>query len=194
MATTSDVKITPGVGNNVATWDITEDAETKKIQRVGISDSTGAEVSFATGTAGSPAGGVSTVQGQAGMTPVAITRSAISTGGATLSGTQSTASTNATSVKASAGTLCGGHAINTTGTIYYLRFYNLATAPTPSSATGYVLTVPVPANTTGAGVLLEFGPFGANFSTGIAFCITGGPSSTDNTNAAVGVFVNLAYN
>ena len=33
-------------------------------------DSSGNEISFATGTAGSPAGGVSTVQGQAGMTPL----------------------------------------------------------------------------------------------------------------------------
>ena len=157
-------------------------------------DSSGNEISFTTGTAGTPAGGVSTVQGQhGGMTPVATNLAAAATGGSTLSGTQCTASTNATSVKASAGVLHGGQAINTTGTIYYLRFYNLATAPTPSSATGFVLTVPVPANTTGAGVLLNFGPFGGAFSTGIAFCVTGGPTSTDNSNAASGVFVNLAY-
>lgn len=42
--TTSDVKITAGAGTNIATWDITEDAETKKIQRIGLADSAGAEV------------------------------------------------------------------------------------------------------------------------------------------------------
>lgn len=46
--TTSDVKITPGSGANVATYDITEDSETKKIQRVAITDSTGAGVTTAT--------------------------------------------------------------------------------------------------------------------------------------------------
>lgn len=113
--------------------------------------------------------------------------------GCTPGGVQSASSTNATNIKASAGTFCGGHAVNTTGTIYYLRLYNLATAPTASSATGYVLTIPIPANTTGAGLLLDFGPYGAAFSTGIGFVITGGPTSTDNTNAATGVFVNYTF-
>lgn len=113
------------------------------------------------------------------------------TGGCTPGGAASAASTNATSVKASAGTLCGGIVINTTATLYYLRLYNLATAPTCSSATGFVATIPIPASTTGSGTLLQFGPFGAAFSTGIAYCLTGGGSSTDNTNAATGVY--LAY-
>lgn len=47
--TTSDVKITPGSGVNIATYDITEDTETKKIQRVALTDSTGAAVSLVSG-------------------------------------------------------------------------------------------------------------------------------------------------
>lgn len=43
MGTTSDAKVTPGTGNNIATYDITEDSETKKIQRVVLSDSLGAD-------------------------------------------------------------------------------------------------------------------------------------------------------
>jgi hypothetical protein len=32
-----------------------------------------------------------------------------------------------------------------------------------------------------------------NYATGIAFCLTGGSSSTDNTNAAVGIFGVIKY-
>jgi hypothetical protein len=48
MATTTDVKVTPGTGANVAAYAITEDAETKVIQRVVLSDNTGADINFAT--------------------------------------------------------------------------------------------------------------------------------------------------
>ncbi|HVX57431.1 MAG TPA: hypothetical protein VHA37_06895 [Candidatus Saccharimonadales bacterium] len=51
MTTTSDVKVTPGTGANVATYDVTEDAETKKLQRLVINDSDGDEVKL--GSAGS---------------------------------------------------------------------------------------------------------------------------------------------
>jgi hypothetical protein len=34
---------------------------------------------------------------------------------------------------------------------------------------------------------------GKAFTTGIGFCITGGASSTDNTNAAAGVYVSALY-
>jgi hypothetical protein len=114
------------------------------------------------------------------------------TGGCTPGGMVTTASTNATSVKASAGTFCGGHAVNTTATVANLRWYNLSTAPTCSSATGYVTTTPIPANTAGAGLLLDWGTYGAAFTTGIAWCVTGGPTSTDATNAVAGVYINYA--
>lgn len=42
--TTSDVKVTPGSGKNVATFSITEDAETKEIQRIAQCDSSGNEI------------------------------------------------------------------------------------------------------------------------------------------------------
>jgi len=105
---------------------------------------------------------------------------------------QSAASTNATNIKATPGNVYGIHAINTTATLYYLRLYNLTTAPTCSSATGFVETIPIPASATGAGVVLPF-PVGKAFATGIAYCLTGGGTSTDNTNAAVGVFVGIEY-
>jgi hypothetical protein len=34
---------------------------------------------------------------------------------------------------------------------------------------------------------------GIQFNNGIAFCVTGGASSTDNTNATTGGLVNLDY-
>jgi hypothetical protein len=104
----------------------------------------------------------------------------------------SAASTNSTNVKASAGNVYGITLINTTATLYYLRLYNTASAPTCSSATGYVTTIPVPASTSGAGVTVSL-PVGISFSTGISYCLTGGPTSTDNTNAAVGVYGMVNY-
>lgn len=105
----------------------------------------------------------------------------------------SAASTNSTSVKASAGRLMSLQLINTTATLYYLRLYNLGAGPTCSSATGFISSYPVPAATTGDGIVANFGPTGIAFGTGIAFCFTGGGSSTDNTNAATGVYIHLQY-
>ena len=105
------------------------------------------------------------------------------------------ASTNATNVKNAAGTVYGYTLTNTTTTIYYLRMYNLASAPTCSSATGYVSTIPIPPTSAagGAGGREIQKNIGQAFTTGIGFCVTGGASSTDNTNAATGVFVEILY-
>lgn len=105
---------------------------------------------------------------------------------------QSAASTNATNCKNAAGNIYGIQAINTTATIYYLRLYNLSSSPTCSSSTGFIRTLPVPASTTGAGFMANE-TVGEAFGTGIGFCITGGGSSTDNTNAATGVYVTILY-
>ena len=113
-------------------------------------------------------------------------------GGLSISATQSAASTNSTSVKGSAGMIYNITAINTTATLYYLRLYNSSSAPTCSSATGFIATYPIPASTSGGGVVVDT-THGIVFGTGIGFCITGGGSSTDNTNAATGVFVNILY-
>lgn len=54
MSTTADVKVTPGTGANVATYSISEDAETKQLQRVTLSTSAGVEVDFTTASATFP--------------------------------------------------------------------------------------------------------------------------------------------
>lgn len=104
----------------------------------------------------------------------------------------SAASTNSTSCKGSSGNFYGVFMVNTTATVYYLRLYNSSSAPTCSSATGFIETIPIPASATGAGVVIAL-PVGLGYSTGIGFCFTGGSSSTDNTNAATGVFGAVLY-
>ncbi len=104
----------------------------------------------------------------------------------------SAASTNATNCKAGAGNVYNYSLINTTATVYYLRMYNLAVAPTCTSATGFVESIPIPASTAGAGIQRDH-TNGQAFSTGIGFCLTGAGTSTDNTNAATGVYLTLLY-
>ena len=104
----------------------------------------------------------------------------------------SAASTNSTLIKGRSGQVVGIYAVNTTSTLYYLRMYNLASAPTCSSATGFVETIPLAHGTgTGAGISRPQAP--QAYSTGIGFCLTGGGSSTDNTNAAAGVYLTVLY-
>lgn len=105
---------------------------------------------------------------------------------------QSAASTNSTSCKGSAGSFYGVRAVNTTATLYFLRMYNSSGAPTCSSATGFIESIPIPASTTGAGIA-AIQPIGISYGTGIGFCFTGGGSSTDNTNAATGVYLTILY-
>lgn len=105
----------------------------------------------------------------------------------------SAASNNAQFCKASAGNLYAIHVTNTTTTNYFLRLYNLTAAPTCSSATGFVETIPALGAAANGGVNGRVNDPPQAFTTGIAFCMTGGSSSTDNTNAATGVTITLLY-
>lgn len=121
--------------------------------------------------------------------------SASTTGGATpyhLSG-GTTASTNSSSIKGSAGTLYALTAINTTGTFGYLKVYDSAAAPTCSSATGIKHVFPVPTSTAGAGFVIPLADIGEIYSNGIGYCVTGGGTDTDNTNAPAGIFVEASF-
>ena len=107
-------------------------------------------------------------------------------------GVGTTASTNATNCKNIPGNFYGFRAINTTATLAYLRMYNLNAAPTCSSATGFVESIPIPALATGAGAI-DTSTLPIGYTTGIGFCVTGGGGNTDNTNAPVGVFITVKY-
>jgi len=103
------------------------------------------------------------------------------------SGTGTTSGTNSQLGQAGNTNLFGWWAVNTTGTLAYWRFYNLVTAPTCSSSTGFLFSVPIPANTNAAGIVVNL-PFPRNFSAGLSWCITGAGANNDNSNAPAGVY------
>lgn len=103
----------------------------------------------------------------------------------------SAATTNATSVKASAGSVHGFTATNTTAALKYLKFYNKASAPTVGTDTP-IWTQPLqPSNVP---TTVRF-PKTLNFSTGIAIALTGAAADADTTALAAGdvVGLNIAY-
>ena len=105
----------------------------------------------------------------------------------------SAASTNATSLKASAGVLYSLYVINLNAAVRYLKFYNKASSPTVGTDTP-VATFPIPANSTGAGFSINLDP-GISFATGIAYATTTGIADSDTAAVAaneiiiVGVYV-----
>lgn len=104
----------------------------------------------------------------------------------------SLATTNANNVKASGGNLYSIIAIGLTSTVRYLKLYNKASAPTVGTDTP-IMTIPVPANTQGAGVAIPFS-MGVNFPLGISVAITSGAGDTDTGAVGAGdVIVNLTY-
>lgn len=116
------------------------------------------------------------------------------TGGATGATILSAASNNSTSIKASAGTLYSVTVVQTTTTLMDVRFYDTASAPTCSSATGMKLNFPVQSNTVSAGATYNLGPTGIAFASGIGVCITGANANNDNTNATTGLNLIYGYN
>lgn len=102
----------------------------------------------------------------------------------------SAASTNATSVSATADTLLYGYYIsNTNSSVCYVKFYNKASAPTVGTDTP-VLVLAIP----GSGAANVSFPAGVNFTTGLAFATTTGAGDADTGAVAANeVIVNLVY-
>jgi hypothetical protein len=142
------------------------------------------------GTSGDNSTINTTSDGALWVAPVAATN-----GGTTPCYLSSAATTNSTNCKASAGQLYGFDLMNTTTTVYYLRLYNLSTAPTCSSSTGFIRSIPVPPASVAGGVggVVRDLSLGETYGTGLGFCLTGGGGSTDNTSAATGVYITLQY-
>lgn len=123
-------------------------------------------------------------------TPWYVKQQAQTAGGATPYELISAATTNATSVKASAGTVYGIQAYNNGASAAYLKLYNKASAPTVGTDTP-VKTIMLPA---GGGSNIPIPSVGTNFGTGIAFAITGGMANSDTTAVALTqVAVNIDY-
>lgn len=112
--------------------------------------------------------------------PVSPGVSATGTAGMLSARILSAATTNATSVKASPGTIYTIYAGNT-GTVAFLKLYNKASAPSVGTDVP-VLIIQLPA--TVGSLAINF-PQGKAFSLGIAYAITGLAVDTDTT--AVGL-------
>lgn len=101
----------------------------------------------------------------------------------TTSFVKSAATTNATSIKGSAGNLFSIYLINNSAAVKYFKLYNKATAPTVGTDTPVaVVGIPVSGN--------NFVMDGSiwtpiRFSTGIAYAITGAVTDADTTAVAV---------
>lgn len=112
------------------------------------------------------------------------------TGGATPFSLISAATTNATSVKASAGTVYSIQASNTGAAVAFLKLYNKASAPTVGTDVA-VMTLILPA---GGGIVIPPNDIGIAFTTGIAFAITGVATTADTTAVALAqVVINIDY-
>lgn len=129
-----------------------------------------------------------TAAGQSAIQPRSL--SAAATGGCTPGKTLSAANNNSTLIIAGAHTLCKALAINTSVTLYYLKTYDKATAPTCGTDTP-VAVYPIPPSN--GGVAVPLGTYGEAYTLGIGFCYVAGLADNDNTSAATGTAINYAY-
>ena len=106
----------------------------------------------------------------------------VATGGLTIERLIGAATTNATSVKASAGQVYGAYVSNVNASPVFLKLYNKASAPTVGTDTP-VMTLLIPGNASGVAGAFEFS-MGIAFATGIAFAITGLVADADTTAVA----------
>lgn len=131
------------------------------------------------------------VDGSAVTQPVSgnVGLAAQTSGGWSVSRLLAAGSTNATSVKGSAGQVGGWYLFNAATATRYLKLYNKASAPTVGTDTPF-MTIPIPA---GAAANVEL-TAGVAMGTGIAFALTTGVADSDTgAVTANDVVVNLLY-
>jgi hypothetical protein len=124
--------------------------------------------------------------------PVKSQPQSITSGGATPYHLVCANTTNATSVKGSAGQVYAIAAMNLNASPRYFKLYDKASAPTVGTDTP-VHTYMIPGNTAGAGFTMAI-PVGQVYALGVAFATTTGIA--DNDTGAIGsseVVVNLDY-
>jgi hypothetical protein len=105
------------------------------------------------------------------------------------------ASTNATSVKASAGNVFNIVGTQTNAAARYLKLYNKASAPTVGTDTP-IWTFYLPPTAVGGGLFtLDFGAQPLYFSTGIAYALTTAAADADTGALSAGdvIAMNIAY-
>lgn len=102
----------------------------------------------------------------------------------------SAASTNATSVKGTAGSIYNVVAFNSGAAAAYVKFYNKSSAPTVGTDVPVIVMSVAPSTT----AYMPAGGWGHRFATGIAMAITGGAANSDTTAVAANqVQVSVAY-
>jgi len=123
--------------------------------------------------------------------PVAL--KAAASGGATPGHLVSAASTNATNVKASAGTIYSLSGFNLNASPRYLKIYDKASSPTVGTDTPVAVFM-MPGNANGSGFSKAFS-VGLALSNGFSFAITGGIADNDTTAVGAGdCVINYSYN
>lgn len=134
------------------------------------------------------------IEGSVVVSSGTIANPAVATGGYTPGKLISAATTNATTIKAGAGTLGFLTASNVNASPRYLKLYNKASNPTVGTDTP-VFVFLIPGNTAGAGTNLAIASAkGINFSAGIAFAMTTGVADTDTGAVAANeVVVNYGF-
>lgn len=103
----------------------------------------------------------------------------------------SAATNNATLVKAGRQLAGSLSATNSTATVYYLKLYDKATAPTCGTDIPKMV-VAVPPIALGGHVSPNMGS-GERFVLGLGFCLVAGVADADNTSAATGVLINIGF-
>jgi hypothetical protein len=103
------------------------------------------------------------------------------------------ATTNAVSVKASAGWVNHIQCSNINASVRYLKFHNTAGVPTPGS--GVVYTVPIPGAGAAGGIAnLNFGQNPLYFSTGIGISVVTDVADAGSTAVAASeIHINIGY-
>lgn len=163
---------------------------TEKIQgHFGIAQLDGTAISKGAGVVDSGCQRVSLPTDQT----VPVSQAAATTGGYTPGKLISANTTNATVIKASAGTLGSLTLFNTNAAAMYVKFYNKATAPTVGTDPP-VATYLIPGGTAGAGVCVPLPSQGLAFSAGISFATTTGIADSDTAAVAANeIIVNYGY-
>jgi hypothetical protein len=184
---------TPNAGNPLRIA-VTDGTNTYNVKSINTAfDAWGADIGILSGAFGYLYNGSNWDRVRGDTSGMYVQSRAAATGGYTPGKLISAASTNATSVKGSAGTLGFVSIQNLNAAARYVKFYNKASAPTVGSDTP-LLVLMVPGNTAGAGNNPMIPTQGLAFSTGIAFATTTG--ITDADTGAVGVneiVINYGY-
>lgn len=143
--------------------------------------------------AGVTANGLAVQQATAANLNATVTVVPATSNGLSMSHTVSAASTNATSLKASAGKVYAVQVFNLNAAPRYLKLYNKASAPTVGTDTP-VKVIMAPGNTAGAGAIACEWTNGLDFTTGIAWALTTGMANADTAAvAATELLVEIDY-